>query len=343
MANGVVLRSLKLLNTFAVDVFAHNVAIANTEIELLTLWQESIVKNEPILLLGEGSNVLFLENFNGTVVLNRIKGIVASEDVDAWHLHVGAGELWHDLVIYTLDQNMPGLENLALIPGCVGSAPIQNIGAYGIEFHQFCEYVDVIHLVDGKRRRFSAIECQFGYRDSIFKHYFRENYAIVAVGLRLHKAWRPTLNYGELIHLDPNSITPRRIFDTVCVIRRSKIPDPKLIGNAGSFFKNPIVDANTAHRLQTLYPDAPNYLQTDGRVKFAAGWLIDHCQLKGYRIGDAAVHNNQALVLINVGQATGSDIMALAKHVHQKVAEKFSIRLESEVRLIGAEGEVVLD
>lgn len=331
--------SLKCLNTFAIDVFAHRVVTAHTEKELLSHWQHALKEDRPILLLGAGSNVIFLDNFAGVVLLNRIKGITLREDLDTWYLHVGAGEIWHDLVTYSIDQNMPGLENLALIPGYVGSAPIQNIGAYGVELRQVCEYVDILLLVDGERRRISADECQFAYRESIFKHQ-RGNCAIVAVGLKLKKAWKPILSYGELAHFDVNSITPYQIFDAVCAVRCSKLPDPAHIGNAGSFFKNPVIDAASSDQLLKFYPNAPHYTQPDGKVKLAAAWLIDRCQLKGYKIGGASVHDKQALVLINNGQATGSDIAELAKYVRQKVADKFGIWLEPEVCFIGTYGEI---
>lgn len=333
--------TLKSLNTFAIDVISHRVVTAHTENELLTHWQDAMKKNLPVLLLGEGSNVLFLEDFLGTVLLNRIKGITITEDENAWHLHVGAGEKWHDLVNYSLDLNMPGLENLALIPGCVGSAPVQNIGAYGVELKDVCEYVDILLLDNGKKRRLSAVECQFAHRQSVFMHSYRDNCAIVAVGLKLKKAWKPVLRYADLSKLNANNITPREIFDIVCAIRRRKLPDPEQIGNAGSFFKGPVINAKDAAQLLKCYPDAPHYPQPNGDVKIAAGWLIERCQLKGLKLGGAAVYEKHALVLINdTGHATGDDIAALATYIRQQVAHKFAIWLEPEVRFIAADGEV---
>ncbi|MGL9769469.1 MAG: UDP-N-acetylmuramate dehydrogenase [Sodalis sp. (in: enterobacteria)] len=332
--------ALKSLNSFAIDVQARRVITAYTETELFTLWRQAADNATPVLVLGGGSNVLFMENYTGTVLLNRITGIAIEERPDAWHLHIGAGEEWHNLVHRCLEQQIPGLENLALIPGCVGSAPIQNIGAYGVELRQFCDYVDVLQLVTGTLRRLSAAECQFGYRDSIFKHALREHHAIVAVGLQLPKAWQPVLTYGDLVQLDPQKVTPRLIYDTVCAIRRTKLPDPSLQGNIGSFFKNPVIDASKAERLLSRYFDAPYYPQTEGGVKLAAGWLIDRCGLKGYRLGGAAAHDKQALVLVNADNATGKDIAALARYVRQQVAERFAVWLEPEVRFIGAFGEV---
>lgn len=332
--------ALKSLNSFAIDARARRVNVAHTEAELFTFWRQASEDATPVLVLGGGSNVLFLENYAGSVLLNRIAGMAIEEGANAWHLHVGAGEVWHGLVNTCLEKRMPGLENLALIPGCVGSAPIQNIGAYGVELQQFCEYVDVLQLETGAKRRLSVAECQFGYRDSIFKHDLRERHAIVAVGLRLAKAWRPVLNYGDLARLDAQQATPRQIYDTVFAMRRTKLPDPALHGNAGSFFKNPIIDAPAAERLLSRYPDAPHYPQPGGGVKLAAGWLIDRCGLKGYRLGGAAVHDKQALVLVNADNATGEDIAALARHVRRQVAERFAVWLEPEVRFIGADGEV---
>jgi len=332
--------SVKQLNTFAIDTTAQQIAIAHNEDELMAAWQAAKACLQPILLLGGGSNVLFLDRFAGTVLLNRIAGIEIHEDNHAWHLHVGAGEEWHNLVCFALEQGMPGLENLALIPGRVGSAPIQNIGAYGVEVETVCEYVDLINMNDGKKTRLSKDRCCFGYRDSIFKHHYRDGYAIVAVGFLLAKKWQPVLTYGDLKRLDCDTVTPRQVFDTVCTMRREKLPDPTITGNAGSFFKNPVVNADTAADILRHHPQAPHYPQPDGQIKLAAGWLIDQCHLKGYRHGGAAVHEKQALVLINQGNATGADIVALARHIRQCVAEKFAVWLEPEVRFIGTKGEV---
>lgn len=263
-----------------------------------------------------------------------------SETSDAWHLHVGAGENWHQLVQFALNNGMPGLENLALIPGCAGSSPIQNIGAYGVELQKVCRYVDCIELVTGVKQRLSAAECRFGYRDSIFKHEYQDRYAIVAVGLTLPKAWQPVLTYGDLTRLDPQTVTSQQVFDAVCHMRMTKLPDPKVNGNAGSFFKNPVVSADKAQALLATYPGIPHYPQPDGSMKLAAGWLIDQCQLKGKVMGGAAVHSQQALVLINQHQATSEDVVELAHYVRQQVGEKFNIWLQPEVRFIGETGEV---
>lgn len=332
--------SLKNHNTFALPVNAAQLVIAEKIELMIKVWQKSQKRKEPFLVLGEGSNVLFLEDFSGTVMINKLHGIKVREEQDAWHLHVRAGENWHKLVSYTLENGMYGLENLALIPGCVGSAPIQNIGAYGIELQDVCEYVDLLSLRTGEIDRMSPERCAFGYRESVFKHQYKADYIIVAVGLKLNKIWQPVLSYGDLTKLDPESVTPQQVFDAVCAMRRSKLPDPYIIGNAGSFFKNPIVSQEVTDKLLESYPNMPHFVQPDGQVKLAAGWLIDQCALKGHRIGGAAVHNKQALVLINQENAVPQDIIALARYVRNTVANKFTVWLEPEVRFINALGEV---
>jgi len=332
--------SLKPWNTFGIESHAVRIICAETAPQLLDAWQQATSEKQPALILGEGSNVLFLADYSGVVLINRIKGIEVSEQLDAWHLHVGAGENWHNLVKYTLENNMPGLENLALIPGCAGSSPIQNIGAYGVELQRVCEYVDCIELATGIAKRLSAEECRFGYRDSIFKHEYQDRFVIVAVGLKLLKQWQPVLSYGDLTRLDPQTVTPQQVFDAVCHMRMTKLPDPKVNGNAGSFFKNPVICRAAADKLLSAFPNAPHYPQADGSVKLAAGWLIDQCQLKGKSIGGAMVHRQQALVLINDNNATSTDVVALAHYVRQQVGEKFDVWLEPEVRFIGERGEV---
>lgn len=332
--------SLKNLNTFSLPACANNLVIADSKEMLVSAWHEAKSRNQPVLILGDGSNVLFIEDFLGTILLNRIKGISFTENKDARYFHVGAGENWHDFVCYSLKQNMPGLENLALIPGCVGSAPIQNIGAYGVELQNFCEYVELLDLNSGLVQRLAAKQCQFGYRDSIFKHRYGNGYAIIAVGFRLNKDWSPVLSYGDLSCFNPLTVTPQQIFDSVCAMRRSKLPDPAVTGNAGSFFKNPVVKIEKVQKIIDKYPDAPQYFQSNDRVKLAAGWLIEQCSLKGYKIGGAAIHQKQALVIINQNNASGKDIFNLANYVRKKVALKFGIWLEPEVRFIASDGEI---
>lgn len=331
---------LKLFNSFGIEAKASSLSIVQSVDALHQQWIETTNKKLPILLLGSGSNILFIEDFEGAVIVNRIKGIEITQTDEFWHVQVGAGENWHQLLEILLSKGIYGAENLALIPGCVGSAPIQNIGAYGLELKDICEYVDLLSLETGYITRLSADECQFGYRDSIFKHVYQVNYAIVSVGLKLSKVWAPKLTYGDLAKLDPATVTPQQVFESVCQTRKSKLPDPTIIGNAGSFFKNPVISAEEAQQIKAEYPTCPQYLQIDGRVKLAAGWLIDQCGLKGHEMGGAAVHTEQALVLINKNQATGQDIVELAKFVSQTVLKRFGILLEPEVRFIGKKGEI---
>ncbi|MEZ2578494.1 UDP-N-acetylmuramate dehydrogenase [Buttiauxella ferragutiae] len=332
--------SLKPFNTFGIQANASRIVIAETVQQLKDAWSETVAANMPVLILGEGSNVLFLEDYSGTVIVNRISGIQVTEEQDAWYLHVGAGENWHHLVEYTLQQGMPGLENLALIPGCAGSSPIQNIGAYGVELKSVCHYVDCVDLLSGEMHRLDNSQCQFGYRDSIFKHEYQNHYAIIAVGLRLPKLWQPVLSYGDLTRLDAANVTPQEVFNAVCHMRMTKLPDPRVNGNAGSFFKNPVITAEQASGLIATFAAIPHYPQPDGSIKLAAGWLIDQCQLKGYKVGGATVHQQQALVLINENGASSLDVVGLAHHVRQCVGDKFKVWLEPEVRFIGTCGEV---
>ena len=234
---------------------------------------------------------------------------------------------------------MPGMENLALIPGTVGAAPVQNIGAYGVEFCQFCEYVDTWHFADGHRQRYSAAACQFGYRNSLFKHELHDEVIITAVGLRIPKQWQPVVEYGPLKALGANA-TAEQVFMTVCELRQSKLPDPTLLGNAGSFFKNPVVSATQAAALKQQHPAIPCFAAGEGLNKLAAGWLIDQAGLKGFSLGNAGVHRDQALVLVNLGNASAAEILQLAKHVASTVKQQFTVQLEPEVRFIGKSGEI---
>lgn len=330
----------KIPNTFALDVYANQVETVETVEQLMQVWKTN-TDSQPIMIIGQGSNTLFTENFAGTIIVNRIKGLTITETPTHWHLKVGAGEYWHDLVANTINQNIPGLENLALIPGCVGSAPIQNIGAYGIEFQKVADYVELLEFATGKIIR--VTDGQYGYRESIFKQKYANGYAVVYVGITLPKQWSPVLTYGELRNFDPESVTPKMIFDKVCEIRRSKLPDPNVLGNGGSFFKNPVVDKKFADKLLEKYPTMPIYPQSNDQIKLAAGWLIDQCGLKGYQIGGAAVHQQQALVLVNKDNATAQDIVALARYIINAVLQKFSVHLSPEIRFMGATGEIDVD
>lgn len=336
-------QSLTPFHTFHLPAKATQIIEFTSVKQLLTEWQKATAAKQPTLILGQGSNVLFLEDFDGVVLVNKLKGIEHREDEQFHYLHVQGGENWHELVKWTLDRNMAGLENLALIPGVAGSAPIQNIGAYGVEFERVCDFVDVLNLRTGERFTLSKAECEFGYRESVFKHQYSNEFAIISVGLKLAKAWQPVLSYGSLTQFDPQTVTPKQVFDEVCAVRSSKLPNPDEFGNAGSFFKNPVIPAAQFAEIQTKFPTIPNYPQADGTVKLAAGWLIDQAELKGVQIGGAAVHTQQALVLINKANATGKEVAALAKTVRQKVREKFGVEIVPEVRFMGKNGEVDSD
>lgn len=334
--------SLKQFNTLTLD--AHCLWLAEIEqlVDLQVLRQQPELASLPRLYLGGGSNVLFSTDFMGVVLLNKLQGITVTEHADHWLLHVGAGENWHHLVQHSLQQGWYGLENLALIPGSVGAAPVQNIGAYGVELADVCTYVDAYNWQSGEVERILAADCQFGYRDSIFKHQCQDSHFITAVGFRLTKQWQGRLNYGPLASLGEDA-SAQAVFDTVCATRISKLPDPAVLGNAGSFFKNPQVSAKLAEQLKVRYPDMPQYPAEHGQIKLAAGWLIDQCGLKGFRIGQAGVHQQQALVLVNLGGATAIEMIALAAHVRDCVAQRFAVELEHEVRFMGALRETTLD
>lgn len=334
------MQSLKPFHTFGIEACAKTIVKVTALDQLKNEWEHCQRENQPSLFLGQGSNVLFLKDFNGTVFINQLQGISHQEDDNFHYLHINGGENWHNLVEWSLSKGIYGLENLALIPGCAGSAPIQNIGAYGVEFKDVCDYVDVFDLPKGEYFRLTNAECEFGYRESIFKRQYAQGYVIVAVGLKLAKQWKPVLKYGSLVNFDESAVNPQQVFDEICAVRRSKLPDPAEWGNAGSFFKNPVVTQEHFQWLQQEYPSIPNFPVEKGFIKLAAGWLIDQCSLKGYQIGGAAVHQQQALVIINKGNATASDVVELAHHIRQAVAAKFDVYLAPEVRFIGENGEV---
>ncbi|WOH36907.1 UDP-N-acetylmuramate dehydrogenase [Thalassotalea fonticola] len=330
---------LKELNSFALNVTANDIIFAET-IEQVKAFAQNLP--EQFYILGGGSNSLFVENYQGTIFCPNLRGIDVADGENSFFLHVASGENWHELVQYCLTKQMPGLENLALIPGNCGAAPIQNIGAYGVEFASICEYVDWFDFQSLKVVRMQAQHCQFSYRDSIFKGALKNKGVVVAVGLKLAKSWSPTLKYQGLSELG-DSPTPKQVFDSVIAIRESKLPDPKVIPNAGSFFKNPIVDHQLFAKIKAEFPELPAYPATGADMKLAAGWLIQESHLKGVCVGDAAVHKLQALVLINNNRATGKDVIALARHVQKVVKQKFNVCLEPEVRIISAQGEQLIE
>ena len=332
--------SLKRFNTFGVDYLCDDLQLIEKKIELDELRKKT---DMPLLILGGGSNVLFTENFKGTVAVINSKGIKVTQDNNFYYLTVAAGEDWHSLVKFSLVNNMPGLENLALIPGTVGAAPIQNIGAYGTEFCDVCHWVTYSDLITSKSVTLSADKCLFGYRESIFKAQLKDSAVITSVGIKLAKNWRPNLSYGPLHHFDPQKVSATDIFNLVCQLREQKLPNPKVLGNAGSFFKNPIVEASVFMTLAQKYPNIVGYALADGRMKLAAAWLIEQAGLKGFILGKAGVHQEQALVLVNLSGASGTDIAKLAIHIIDVVNNQFSVVLEPEPRIIGKYGEVTLN
>ncbi|CAL1329146.1 UDP-N-acetylenolpyruvoylglucosamine reductase [Candidatus Providencia siddallii] len=331
---------LKLFNSFGIKANAVSIHIARNIQSLHQQYINAKNKQLPILLLGYGSNVLFVDNFKGIVIINRIKGLKLSETNKFWHIHVYSGENWHKLIIKLLKKGIYGAENLAMIPGCVGSAPIQNIGAYGLELKDICEYVDIISLKTKEINRISASKCNFKYRDSIFKYRYKQTHAIISVGLIFSKIWSPKLSYDILKKFNPLTVTPQQIFKTICKIRKNKLPNPSVIGNAGSFFKNPIISIEQAQKIKQKYPNCPQYIQSNSKIKISAAWLIDQCGLKGFEFGGAAVYIKQSLILINKNNASWKDIINLAKILNKSVIARFNIFLEPEVRFIGKKGEI---
>ncbi len=328
--------SLRVHNTFGFDVAARFAGRFGSAHEVAALVADPRVAGLRQLVLGSGSNIVLTGNFDGLVLLNEIRGCTfVREDASAWYVEAGGGESWHTLVGWTLNAGMPGLENLALIPGTVGAAPIQNIGAYGVEMNEYFDSLRALELATGQSMVFDARQCAFGYRDSFFKRQGRGRFVIVSVTFRLPKVWRPRLAYADVaraLSINPGSggVTPQAVFDAVVAIRRAKLPDPQVLGNAGSFFKNPVVDAAACAALRAREPDLVVYPQSDGSFKLAAGWLIDRCGWKGRALGPAAVHATQALVLVNRGGATGADILALAHAIQRDVWQQFGVALECE-------------
>jgi UDP-N-acetylmuramate dehydrogenase len=332
--------SLKPLHTFQLDHGVFETIIINQVEQLERLKGYSL--NRDFILVGQGSNCVFLEDIKIPVVVNKLSGIKVNETENAYYIEVASGEDWHHFVDWSIDQGMYGLENLALIPGTVGASPIQNIGAYGKEVKDYIDSVTYYDLLSGKMTQLNNAECDFNYRDSIFKNQLRSNAIVTSVQFRLPKKWRAETSYGELKSL--SEPTARQIFNRVCEVRKLKLPDPKVKGNAGSFFKNPIVKNEILMFLLKDYPNMPHYRLDSGDYKLAAGWLIDQCGLKGVGNENVVVHSQQALVLTNAsGKAKGADLVQVAKRVQSEVKTKFEIELEPEVRFFGSLGEVLLD
>jgi UDP-N-acetylmuramate dehydrogenase len=285
----------------------------------------------PLRILGGGSNLVPGERVDGTVIQVALKGrALLGEDSDAWYVTAAAGENWHDFVQWTLAQGWPGLENLSLIPGTVGAAPIQNIGAYGVELKDRFHALTALSLHDGHACVFTPEQCAFGYRDSVFKQAEAGKWLIAEVLFRLPKRWQPVLDYGDLRARLGGDITPQAVAEAVIATRRSKLPDPAQIGNAGSFFHNPVVTADVADLLKAAHPMLPCYPQADGRVKLAAGWLIEQCGWKGKALGPVGMFAQQALVLVNHGGACAADVHALMQAVQNEVQTRFGVKLMPE-------------
>ncbi len=326
------------LTTFGVQARTRYFGAFSSVDELRALLVE--VGEREVLILGGGSNVLFVRDFEGVTLRNEIKGVeqVAKDDQSVV-LKVGAGEVWHDFVLYAIGRGLGGVENLSLIPGCVGASPIQNIGAYGVEIKDVFESLEAVELSSGALRSFGADECEFGYRDSVFKRALRGKYVITSVSFRLSKS--PVLNtsYGtiedELAARGVVAPTIKDVSDAVIAIRQSKLPDPAEIGNGGSFFKNPMIGRGQYEALTARYPGMPCYPVDDGLVKVPAAWLIDQAGWKGKTFGAYGVHKQQALVLVNYGGAKGGDIFALSERIIADVFERYGIGLEREVNMVG--------
>ena len=328
--------SLKPFNSFGIDLPAKYFATFSSINELNELVQH--FSNERLLLLGGGSNILFTKPFDGAVIKNNLKGIeLVNEDADHFYVRAQAGENWHEFVQYCIAHKYAGIENLSLIPGNVGASPMQNIGAYGVEIKDIFYELEAYHLKDHTLSTFRLQDCAFGYRESVFKKQFANQFAILNVTYRLNK--RPVYNtsYGaieqELAKLEVKDISIKAISDAVISIRSSKLPDPKTIGNAGSFFKNPVIPLSLYEQLKKDFDSIPGYPVQDGFIKTAAGWLIEQCGWKGYRHGDSGCYPKQALVLVNYGNANGQEIFDLSELIIQSVAEKFGIKLEREVNI----------
>ncbi|HVM88342.1 MAG TPA: UDP-N-acetylmuramate dehydrogenase [Puia sp.] len=329
--------SLKPFNTFGIDVRAKYFCQFDNTDEL----SEILLNNseDSKLVLGGGSNVLFIKDIDGIVLKNEIKGIeLIKEDAQYVYIKAGAGENWNRFVQYTLQRNWQGLENLSLIPGNVGAAPMQNIGAYGAEIKDFFYELEAFHLQEKKIFAFSLNDCAFSYRESVFKTKLKNKFVILNVTLRLNKSPKFNTSYGaineELDQMGVTELTAQKISLAVMNIRRSKLPDPAEIGNAGSFFKNPSVDIAEFDELKKKFPAIIGHKNINGTVKLAAGWLIEQCGWKGFRRGDAGCHSQQALVLVNYGKATGKEIYDLSEEILQSVRKKFGVKLEREVNVI---------
>ena len=330
--------SLKPFTTFGIDQKAKYFTRVGTLSELKAALLAAKEQQLPVFILGGGSNILLTRDIDALVIKLEIKGInLVKEEGDQLWVEVGAGEMWHELVLHSITQDWAGLENLSLIPGTVGASPMQNIGAYGVEIKDVFDSLQAMHRETLEMHSFDAEACQFGYRESVFKQTLKDQYVITSVTFRLCKTPKFHLEYGAIREvLAANGIEQpsiRSISDAVIQIRQSKLPDPKEIGNAGSFFKNPTIANAQFDALKAEYPSIPGYPSAEG-VKVAAGWLIEHAGWKGKRIGDVGVHAKQALVLVNYGGGSGEELKSLSEQIQASVFEKFGINLQPEVNFI---------
>jgi len=331
--------SLKPYNTFGIEVSAAYYAKFNSVNSLKLLLQQNA--GLPIFILGGGSNVLFTKDYNGLVLKNEILGLKTIEENNtSIVIEAGAGMNWHSFVLKCIDINYGGIENLSLIPGNIGASPMQNIGAYGVEIKDVFEYIDAVHIKSGEVKRFHKSDCAFGYRESVFKRKLKGEYIICRVAYRLSKnKHKLNTSYGaienELQNMQITNPTIRDVSNAVITIRQSKLPDPKEIGNAGSFFKNPVVSQKKLEKLLDKYPSIPNYPSTENKAKLAAGWLIEQAGWKGKTFDERyGVHKKQALVLVNYNDAKGQEILRLSEDIIADVAFKFDVHLEREVNIL---------
>ena len=327
--------SLKPYNTFGLPAVAHTLVRVASDADVRRVVDDPKLGRAPKFILGGGSNIILTRDMPQVVLKIEVRGMrLVEERPDAWVVEAGAGENWHDFVAYTIAEGFYGLENLALIPGTVGAAPVQNIGAYGVELKDRFESLDAVDLVTGRSVTLRAAICAFAYRDSVFKHSLAGRSVITRVRFRLPRPWQPVLGYldiqRKIAETGIEAPDARQLFDWVCAIRRAKLPDPAAVGNAGSFFKNPVVTPEQCRDIIGRDPEIVHYPLPDGSVKLAAGWMIDACGWKGKSVGQAGVYEKQALVLVNRGAAIGSEVMTLARAIQESVYGRFGIRLEPE-------------
>lgn len=330
--------NLRPFNTFGIEVHADSFVRLETADDLQEAVKSGLFKKQ-FLILGGGSNVLFTDDYHGTIIQNAIKGLdIKSEDENYVLISAKGGEVWHDLVLFAVSKKLGGIENLSLIPGTAGAAPIQNIGAYGVELKDTLFSLTAIHLETGEQKVFSNADCRFGYRNSIFKQELKGKYFIYEITLRLEKNRKVNIQYGAIEEvLKENGIknpSVKDVSDAVIQIRKSKLPDPAILGNAGSFFKNPEITKDKFDILKKQFADLPGYIVSNDIIKVPAGWLIEQCGWKGKRVGNTGAHKDQALVLVNYGGATGNEIYALALEIINSVKNKFGIEIQPEVNLV---------